>query len=284
MKTFLLSFFLLVSFSLLAQEIPPPAPGGPPQDQPGPEQFLKNPDVPFTGTLADDDPANSLENPDLFGNGETPPDGEEPGQEAIATHLLKFDFTGRVRFINQGEDGKPVSEEPYMEIEYNTRFDQVVTLSEGRLSFKTKAEYDINNWGSLARNEFFDCRLDISMQEMPVEITTRINKTPAEEKDAEPILSLALKIDFSQDSREDWFSFCTDTSGATLNTEGEPEEYNLKVLRAIEPSLKGLVVDDFDRFDTTKIDLMVPQSLIDDKEIANDITYSGKGSISLEPL
>lgn len=237
----------------------------------------------FTGTLADDDPEN-VNPPDLFGTDEPLPQGEELGSEPIGTHLLKFDFTGRVRFTDQGEPGRPTTGEPYMEIEYNTRFEQVVSVTEARQTFKTQAEYDLNNWGSLARNEFFDCRLDISMQEMPVEITTRINRAPPEEKEGEPLISLALKVDFSQDSREDWFSFCTDTSGAMLNTQGEPEEYNLKVLHAIEPSLKGLVVDEFDRFEETKIDLVVPPSIIDDKEIANDISYSGKGSIILEPL
>lgn len=265
MKPLTLFLFIFMTWPAWAQEIPPPAPS-------------------FTGTLADDDPENSLNPPDLFGTDEPLPGGEELGSEPIGTHLLKFDFTGRVRFADQGEPGRPATGEPYMEIEYNTRFEQVVSITEARQIFKSKAEYDINNWGALAQNEFFNCRLDINMQEMPVEITTRINKTPPEEEGAEPILSLALKVDFSQDSREDWFSFCTDVSGATLNTQGEPEEYNLKVLHAIEPSLKGLVVDEFDLFNETKIDLTVPPSVIDDKEIANDISYSGKGSITLEPL
>ncbi|MDO8643967.1 MAG: hypothetical protein Q7S00_03240 [bacterium] len=268
MKAYFIILLVLLAFPAAAQE------------EPAAEDFLKNPELPFTGTLAEDDPENDDGEEELF--------GKEPGEEeeipTEGTHLIKFDFTGEVRFINQGQPGEPGTGEPYMEIEYNTQFEQVVNLVEARQTYKNEAEYEINNWGSLARNEFFDCRLDIDMQEMPVEITTRVNKTPPEEEGGEPIFALALKIDFSQDSREDWFSLCTDVSGATLNTQGEPEEYNLKVLRAIEPSLKGLVVDTFDRFDISKIDLTVPPAVIDDKEISNDISYSGKGSITVEPL
>lgn len=278
---------LMASYALLAQELPPP------DEQPidlnddndsmGAQEFLENPDVPYTGTLAEDDPENEdlQEEKKLFGEDEV--DEEQKNEGPPGTHLLRFEFTAMAQFVHHQEGVEAIGAEPYMEIEYVTRFEFPIPLLETRQTLKAEADYDINNWGSLAQNEFFDCKLDINLQQLPVEVTTRLNKLEAPEGE-EPKFSLAAKIVFNKDSHEDWFALCSDASGATLNTQGEQEEYNLKILELIEPSLRGIVVDEFDRFDDVKIDLSVPAKTVEDRDLADDIVLSGNGSITIEPL
>jgi len=87
-----------------------------------------------------------------------------------------------------------------------------------------------------------------------------------------------------QHIQEDWFSFCTDITGATLNTQGEREDYNYQALKMVEPSLKSLVIEDFQFQDDTRLDLLVEPSIIKDDEILNDILLSGSGEVTIEPL
>lgn len=251
------------------------------------EEFLSDPDLPFTGTLAEDDPENlEIMERELELFGEEDEDFEEEYVEPeTGSHLIKFEFISRVQFVNHEitPEGLTITGEPYMEIEYKTHFEMPTTIADKRKRENIEAEYEIQNWGSLAKNEFFDCRLDIAMQEMPVEIITRLQKIGGEE-DPDATTNLALKIKFSKDSQEDWFSFCTDITGAKLNTQGDTEDYNYQAIRLIEPSLRALVVEDYNIADQTKIDLNVPPKTINDYEISNDIIISGDGEITVEPI
>lgn len=278
-----------------AQELPPPDPSEegagdeappPPAIEPevAPDDFLSDPNLPFTGTLADDDPENELLRKDeaLFGGEDEAPEGEPPA----VTHQLKFEFVSRVQFAEQSknESGVPTAGPAYLEIEYKTEFETEVNLASGRQDEEIEAEQEISNWGSLARNEFFDCRLEIAMEKLPVQLTSRLQKKEADEGAEPPKPSLALKVIFNREVKEDWFSYCTDVSGAQLNTQGDPEEFNFRVLNGVEPSLRAIVVEEFDPSDTTTISLASGPTTINDAEIANDIILSGEGKITLEPL
>lgn len=289
------SGFLAFSIPSQAQELPPPdfEEGLPAEDSPpppaiepevAPDDFLSDPNLPFTGTLADDDPENELlrKDEELFGGEEEAPEGEPPS----VTHQLKFEFTSRVQFAEQtkNETGTPTAGPAYLEIEYKTEFETEVNLASGRQNEEIEAEQEISNWGSLARNEFFDCRLEIAVEKLPVQLTSRIQKKEAEEGEEPPKPSLAMKVLFNREMKEDWFSYCTDVSGAQLNTQGAPEDFNLRVLNGVEPSLRAIVVEEFDSSDTTTISLSSGPTTINDSDIANDIILSGEGKITLQPL
>lgn len=298
MKTPFLILALGFSLNTLAQELPPPDPSEfeeattdgeappPPGIEPdvAPDDFLSDPELPFTGTLADDDPENEVlrQEQELFGEDDEPLEGEPP----IATHQLKFEFTSRVQFAEQSknETGLSTAGPAYLEIEYKTEFETDINLVTGRRDEEIEAEQEISNWGSLARNEFFDCRLEIAIEKLPVQVTSRVQKKDAERGEEPPKPSLALKVIFNREMKEDWFSYCTDVSGAQLNTQGAPEDFNLRVLNGVEPSLRAIVVEEFDASDTTTVTLASGPTTINDTDIANDIILSGEGKITLEPL
>lgn len=224
-----------------------------------------------------------------------PTDGILDGLDAQnETHKLKFDFISRVQFIDKYKDLKiqgakntglkAPTGEPYMEVEYHTQFEANIVLGKTRSIEKVDADFDSQHWGSLARNEYFDCRLDITIPQIPVELTTKIIEV-IPEGEAEPTSQqLAIKVDFGTGLKEDWFSLCTDISGDTLNTKGDTQEYNLQSLKMVEPVLSALLVEDYDPTAKTKIDLSIPSKVVPDDEIQNDITFSGEGSVTIDPL
>lgn len=254
-------------------------------------EFSKDPELPFTGTLAEDDPENEelQKEQELFGpEPEEEEVLEEEEEEEEFTHVLKFFFTSHIQFVNQENPNydELSSNEPYMEIEYMTQFEIPLNLKDKRQSTTIEAEYETQNWGSLARNEFFDCRLEIAIPQIPVDVTTRLKtETLKEEGEEEEIINhkLAIKIAFSKEAQENWFSYCTDVSGAILNTQGDTEEYNLETLSMVEPSLKTLLIDGFLPDEESRISLSVEPTLIDDEEIANDVVLFGDGTVIVEP-
>lgn len=287
----ILACYALLTFSQSpswAQELSPP--DSPPPPAPIPDNF--------TGTLAEDDPDNKDLDKELFGGpqDEEPQLGEDTEDEP-GTHMIRFDFTSSVQFIEQKEkeDLLQTYGEPYMEIEYKTTFETPVFLSERTIRTEIEAEYDIDVGGSLARGEFFDCRLDIEMRQVPVTITSKLHsyqgkggegeETP-EEGEGEEVgaKALALKLSFEKEPQEVWWALCTDVTGATLNTQGDREKYNFEVMGLIEPKISALLFEGFVPDEGLKLDLTAESTVIQDNEIANDVVLSGNGTISVEPL
>ena len=139
------------------------------------DDFLDDSSLPYTGTLDPEDEDNMEEQVDreLFG------EEEETLEEKILgeTHLLKLRFVSHLQLINVGEPS------PYLEVEYTNSIETPVTMNRSRFSAKVPMTFDVQKWGYLAQNELFACDLDVSMQEVPVEITTRVIKTPAQADD-----------------------------------------------------------------------------------------------------
>jgi hypothetical protein len=282
--------FLLAN-PLLAQELPPPS-----DDL---EETIAN-DEAGQKLWVDEDPNPEPSN----GNNDSVPNAEDiflpgPGDELSetgedtdrGTHLLKFEFISKVQFINteKAADGSALSRDPYMEVQYANRFQVPLNLKRTRNQLQVDAEYEVDNWGSLAKNELFDCRLNIALQELPVEVITKLQKQqpeqqPENSEEAPVPRQLALQINFSKDGTENWFSFCTDISGSQLNTQGDTEEYNHKTLEMVEPSLRSVIVEDFDPSRGAKISLSVPHKAFSDTDIVNDIIVSGEGFIEIEPI
>lgn len=232
-----------------------------------PDEFLQDPNLPFTGTLEEAYEAEK----ELFGLDEAEPEEEEVVAEE--DYLLTFKFISTAQFQNPGGPS------PFMEIEYETSFEIPIFVKNRRSTKEAEAIYEIQNWGFLAQNEFFYCDLKIEIQQqLPVKIVARLNTIPGEEE----IFSAALKILFNKDMNEDWFANCTDvTSGATLNTQGNPEKYNFQILAAIEPSLAALIFEEFDPDGENEIQLEAPIKVVNDEEISTEITLRGEGKIIL---
>lgn len=283
LKSFSFLLGLLVPVLVFSQELAPPA-------EPAPS--IPTAEVtPLNGTLADDDPDNEARKQDeerqreLFG-----PDAPGNEVDTDVSHLLRFEFTARVQFsLHPATEAQALLlTEPYLQVEYKSNFELPVSLGSHRKEYDTEAQYDVNTWGALARNEFFDCRLEVIIPHMPVHVTTRLRqeKKAAETDDTEEpqLSSLAIALDFGGDLREDWYSFCTDTSGANLNTKGETESYQLQILKMVQPSLKSIFIEEMDILDNNEVKLVVEPTIIDDREIANDITLSGEGRILIQPF
>ena len=295
----LLILIVFLYFPAKAQELPPPEENEPteaedsttddsrPKEGITAEDFLDDSSLPYTGTLDSEDEDNTVLQTDreLFGSEEE----ETVEEKALGeSHLLKFRFVSHVQFINAGEPS------PYLELEYTNTFEVPVTMKQSRFTATIPMTFDVQKWGYLAQNELFSCDLDISMQEVPVEITTRLTKPTSKEgesdeeeestEEEEKPPSAAVKISLGNDIKEDWFSYCTDLTGAALNTQGDTEAYNLMILKAIEPSLSALVIQEFVEDETAEIELMTPPIKVEDNEIINDIFLSGEGNLTIELL
>ncbi len=249
---FLVMVFFLLARPVLAQELPPP-----PDEENNPE---------LTGNLPDPE-----DNPEDF-------QAEENTSEENGTHTLKFEFTSVVTFQNPGDPS------PYIEIHYNNSFETTVRFGKRTQAMGVSADIETQNWGSLAQNEFFECRLNIALQDVSVNVETRMNEEASEDDPENPVRQGVIKILYSDTMAEDWFSYCTDIGGATLNTLGAPEHYNNEILKMIQPSLSAIVIDNFDPTTEQKVELNVEPTLVEDKEISNTILLSGSGMLTITPL
>ncbi|EKD41687.1 MAG: hypothetical protein ACD_73C00577G0001 [uncultured bacterium] len=292
-----ISFGLLFQKNVLAQEVPIPEPAiealttDKSIDEPiNTDQPADTNEAPTIDVNPDED-NEEIKDEDLFGSDS---EKDPPAEVQNETHLLKFEFNGSVVFMAQEKNnkGETVSGEPYLEVTYGFLFETPIELTEKKKSKKMEIDISVDHWGSLAKNEFFDCQLDIDIPKMPVEISTKIQKeTPKKQgKNNEDIInedlkdSLILKINMDKDIREDWFSLCTDFGGTTLNTQGDPEDYHNQIIKMIDPSLSAIIVDDFDEEGKTSIELTTPKKVINDLDIRNDILLSGQGQITIEAL
>jgi hypothetical protein len=55
-------------------------------------------------------------------------------------------------------------------------------------------------------------------------------------------------------------------------------------LGMIEPSLKALIVEDYEPDEETRIPLSVSPETVTDTDMSNDVILSGDGAITIEPL
>ncbi len=298
----LIGLFLCTSVAQ-AQELPPPDFGSLPEASDPVTNDNSNDNSDSLEQMGLDEGAPPLEEPratksdadandeetekELFG--EESADSNTPELEE-GSHLLKFDFTGSAQFVQQTKNDRNefISGEPYLEISYTLRFETPIDISPSRKTREIEVEMDISHWGTLAKNEFFECRLEIDMADIPLEITTRmqIERPDGDAKDVDPEdlkNSLALKLNFDKEIREDWFSLCTDLGGANLNTQGEAEEYYAELLKLVEPTLSAILVEEYEPSDTTVIELSAEPKIIDDRDIANDILLTGEGNITITP-
>lgn len=271
-KLAFLLFCLLASPPLLAQNLPPPEDDE--VDSFLNEDTLQEPDT--NNQNSEENGPSSDTKDQLLENDDQETTDEEP--TAFGNYTLKFEFTANVQFTHYNDPA------PYMEVQYTNKWETPINLSEKRSNAAGTLSVDVQNWGSLAQNEFFDCRLNINMQELPVSAMAKLNKALIEENDVGEADSAAVSISFNGNLDEDWFSYCTDfLSGAVLNTEGAPENYNMQTLKKIDPAIGALIFENFKDDKTNTIPLTVSSEILDDADVKNNITLSGEGSVTLSP-
>src|SRR3989338_6802918 len=224
-----LVLFFINNSNALSQELPPPSvdfiePVITPSDL-GLDQeikatdFEKNPSLPFTGTLADDDIDNT---------------------EAQ---------TDQAFFGEESED-----------------------------------EYEVKNWGSLLLNPLADCHLEIEIPEFKGELSYMLQSSYTNEE-SEPDIMGAFKIVFNQDNKENHFAICKDlSSGISMQTQGEQEDYLMQGIKLVEPDLNALLMESLDLAKRSSVSLQIPSTIINDTAILNDIVISGTGQLTLDPI
>lgn len=235
----------------------------------------------FTGTFSDEDPdSDAFKEKNLFGDDEADEEEEEEDTGTIegATHLLKMEFNSQVVVTDTKTNNS------YIEINYSTKIDQEIQIKDRRFRVKGKAGITTDIVGTLAGNELFTCTLDIQVSDANVDIMTRHTET--EETDEESAISkLALQLKFKQDDlMEDWFSNCLAMDGSMLNTKGDKEKYLFTTLKAISPDLEGIIVEDYDPEEVSRIDLITEPIIIEDLDSFEEVLVQGDGDITIEPL
>lgn len=285
-KLYLVVFFFLFSEISFAQSLPPPDTTDSAETDTtttdnsettdttiNPDEFINNPNLPFTGTLDE-----AYQNEDqLFGSDKENTSETTSETAEVPNYNLKFEFIAHLQFMLPGEA-------PYIEIQYTNTFETPILLLASKKTAETTINIDTQNWGTLVQNEFLECRLNIPSQQYPVSVSTKLNSKPAEVEGEAPTQEMVLKITFNEPLLEPWMALCSDHSGHNLNSQGAPEEYNMKILHSIEPSLSSMLIPNVIPDQANKVDLSVAEQTIDDIEINNTVLLSGEGSITVSPL
>lgn len=244
------------------------------------EDDYKLPDEHFTGTLDDEDDDNPeyerfKDENETFGDDDL--DAEAYPEDDQPNYLIKFNFDSQVVFMDQNDY-------PYLEINYNTKFEEeFAAVTSKRSMTDGEVEFESEIIGDLAGNDLFTCKLDIMIQSYPVSIMARVKHIAETEEEPEDF-ELALQIKLEKDYKEDWFSNCTGIDGSVFNTQGDPEKYNLQVLDNVAPSLNAILVEEFDPYQETIIELVSEPLLVDDEDMNETVTLTGSGTITIEPL
>ncbi len=235
----------------------------------------------FTGTYSDEDPESpAYKEKKLFGDDEAPDEEDEEGGDVVdnATHVLKMEFDTRVVITDTR------SAYSYLEINYTTKMEQEIQVGNRRFRTRGKANIMTDIVGTLAGNELFTCELDIKISDADVDMMVRHSEVEeSEELDASSSLAVQLKFN-KQDLLEDWFSNCLGVDGSQFNTKGEQEKYLFTALEAIDPSLSGILVEEYDPLVESTVDLETPPILIEDLDSYEEILIEGNGEIVIEPL
>lgn len=241
----------------------------------------------FTGTLDEEEDEDNSEfqrkqiERDAFGDDRKRRRGADEDQEDLPpeddapAYVLKFNFDSQVVFADKKTGTS------YMEINYNTKIEQEVALVHKRWRSKGEATFTSDISGNLAGNDLFTCKLDITIDSYPVNIMTRLKTVP--ETDEEPETEqVAVQIILKDTYKEDWFSNCTGVDGSIFNTKGNPEKYNLTILDNINPSLNGIVIEDFDSSRGAEVELLTEAMDVDDEDMDEVITLTGSGTLSID--
>lgn len=234
----------------------------------------------FTGTYSEEDEDNSelAREAALFGSNEVEPEDEEAPPDG-RYYAVKFDFNTALLFSDN------LTGDIYMEVTYKTNFEIEMQIDDDKRSRADGfAEYTTDVTGSLARNELFDCQLDIEMKKSPVDIMAKIRREITEGEAAETTLAMQLK--FEKTANEAWLSKCLSSDQASsLNTRGEKESYNLQALEAITPALSGLMMPEgYNPLASSTMGLAIDPFEIDDIDTNDNVLVTGSGSLSVEPI
>lgn len=238
---------------------------------------------PENNELVELDPQESETTED--GDPEDLPPDEKDEEEVEGSHLLTFTLNARFQFIDldlaPGEDKE--TKAPYMENQYSVNFAVPINLDKKRGTTSLQAEYEIDNWGDFS-TEYFDCRLEIAIESLPVTVTTNIISEVDEETDEILNQELTLKIDFGAEIQEEWSGFCLALTGDQLNSQGDSENYLYQATQSSDPPLSQIVLDDFQFNDSSEVLLTIPLTIFTDNELNNDVMMEGEIKIEIDAI
>jgi hypothetical protein len=290
--TFIILLILLgFSFTTLAQEEPEYS-----DDQPNDSEETQDAEVPPDDeTVTDvytvpDSPEDFLEiQTDDDSNKPTPQNDNaedemgdeeetEPSTFGSNTHDLTFEYDARVVVTNT------TTGIAFLEIDYTVKLEEPIEVSERRKQTTGKASIMTNVVGVLGSNDLFTCELDVDISDADVTIGAKQVITYNEYNDPTDS-QLTLQLNFSKsDLLEDWFSYCSAVDGSRLNTQGDQEKYLYEILKATQPSLDGLIIDDFDPSTNSFLNIFTEEIIQDDIYGDEEFSLTGSGRIDVEPI
>lgn len=239
----------------------------------------------FTGALGDaeEDPDSDAykereAEESVFGEDEEEPLDEEDIEEAVENaYSLTLTIESEVTFT------EAETNDTYLAIKYITKINEEISLISRRWRSDGTAEFETEIVGQFAGNDFFTCILDVEVEKVPIKLMTKL-KTIAETEEVDESQEAAIQIKFDKTYKENWRSNCTAVDQSTLNTTGDPEKYNMKILDLLKPSLTALTFEEFEEGDERTIELEAETIEIDDLDTNEIITLSGSGTLTIEPL
>lgn len=194
------------------------------------------------------------------------------------THLLKFNYESRVVVTNT------TTEIAFLEIDYTIKLEEPIEITERSKQTTGRANIMTDVVGVLGSNDLFTCELDVEIDDVDVSITTKQITTFNEYNDPTDS-QLTLQLNFSKsDLLEDWFSYCSAVDGSRLNTQGEQEKYLYETLKATQPGLDGLIIDDFESDEEASLNLFTEEIILDDLYGDEEFSLTGSGRIDVEPI
>lgn len=265
--SFLTPFF--ANFQAKAQELPPP-PAEIAEDY---EEDYDDDDSLSTEEIIDQHIEEALFEEDKE---------DEEGYQEEKKAFIEFEFSAKIQFFRGLHDpNKPdglaeLPSDPFLENVYTTRFQGEFIIGQ---QTEMEAQFEVDNWGFLEKSEFFECRLEIEMPEIPLVLLSNLRPNVKDDQTQ----TLALKIKPKQNIQEDWIASCEDTSRSVMVTQGKPEEYNNEILKKIEPTLKALMLEEFDGYQSFEIPLKVNDNFVVDAELDQTLMISGSGKLKVEP-
>ena len=217
----------------------------------------------------------------LFDEDDEPAAEDEDEDDAPSTsgkYTLELNSETQVTFSHI------LTGEAYISIKYITNIKQDVDLSAKRSETIGYADVTAEVTGQYASSQFFSCTLEVEVDRTLIDIKTRKTLFPATD-DEEDRTQLAIQITFDKSYSENWYSYCRGNDESSLNTiaQDSPENYNLQILDLMEPTLKGLAIDDFTLGQSVSFDINMDSFDSDDFDTGESVFYEGSGTITLTP-
>lgn len=200
-------------------------------------------------------------------------------QSTTANYTLELQAESQITF------SQILTGESYMSVKYTTTIKENIDLTQKNALVRGQATIETEVTGLYAKSQFYTCSLDVEVEPSDIEIKSKTKSTLDPETD-ETKTQVTLQIHFDKSYHENWYSQCQGTDNSSLNTiaKDAPENYNLQILDLLEPTLKGLIIEEFNMNESVSFDLEMDSFESEDYDTGESLFYEGSASITLTPL